>query len=140
MVDVSGSMYRFNSLDGRLGRMMEAACLVMEAFHQFDNKIKVPVFSLYQPSVFCMPFSMCQHFRNVNTHHHHHIINNNIIIIIIIIIILIIIIIVNIIIIFMKIIKMPNFFTFFSLNALFICKFSYHMSSIASLTSYLFYV
>ena len=25
---------------------MEAACLVMEAFHQFDNKIKVPVFFL----------------------------------------------------------------------------------------------
>lgn len=41
VVDVSGSMYRFNSLDGRLGRMMEAACLVMEAFHQYDNKIKV---------------------------------------------------------------------------------------------------
>ena len=41
VVDVSGSMYRFNSLDGRLGRVMEAACLVMEAFHQYDNKIKV---------------------------------------------------------------------------------------------------
>lgn len=43
VVDVSGSMYRFNSLDGRLGRMMEAACLVMEAFHQYDNKIKVHI-------------------------------------------------------------------------------------------------
>lgn len=41
VVDVSGSMYRFNSLDGRLGRVMEAACLAMEAFHQYDNKIKV---------------------------------------------------------------------------------------------------
>ncbi|XP_074632889.1 von Willebrand factor A domain-containing protein 8-like isoform X1 [Acropora palmata] len=43
VVDVSGSMYRFNSLDGRLGRVMEAACLVMEAFHQYDNKIKFDI-------------------------------------------------------------------------------------------------
>lgn len=41
VVDVSGSMYRFNGLDGRLDRMMEAACLVMEAFDKFDDKIKV---------------------------------------------------------------------------------------------------
>lgn len=47
VADVSGSMYRFNSLDGRLGRVMEAACLVMEAFHQYDNKIKVHVFLSY---------------------------------------------------------------------------------------------
>lgn len=43
VVDVSGSMYRFNGLDGRLDRMMEAACLVMEAFHQYEDKIKVCV-------------------------------------------------------------------------------------------------
>ncbi|XP_068732159.1 von Willebrand factor A domain-containing protein 8-like [Montipora capricornis] len=43
VVDVSGSMYRFNSLDGRLGRVMEAACLVMEAFHHYDNKIKYDI-------------------------------------------------------------------------------------------------
>ena len=41
VVDVSGSMYRFNGLDGRLDRVMESACLVMEALHQYDNKIKV---------------------------------------------------------------------------------------------------
>ena len=33
LVDVSGSMYRFNGHDLRLQRMMEVACLVMEAFH-----------------------------------------------------------------------------------------------------------
>ena len=60
-------------------------------------------------------------FRCVNTFET--LIHLIIIHIIIIIIILIIIIIVNIIIIFMKIIKMPNFFTFFSLHALFICNY-----------------
>lgn len=32
VVDVSGSMYRFNGHDQRLERMLEAACLVMESF------------------------------------------------------------------------------------------------------------
>eukprot|EP00040_Diaphanoeca_grandis_P037065 m.239589 g.239589 ORF g.239589 m.239589 type:complete len:1870 (-) comp33748_c0_seq3:356-5965(-) len=32
VVDVSGSMFRFNGHDGRLNRMLQAACLVMEAF------------------------------------------------------------------------------------------------------------
>ena len=41
VVDVSGSMYRFNGVDRRLERVMESACLVMEAFDQYDNKIKV---------------------------------------------------------------------------------------------------
>ena len=41
VVDVSGSMYRFNGLDGRLERVMEAACLVMEAFDKYEQRFKV---------------------------------------------------------------------------------------------------
>lgn len=39
VVDVSGSMYRFNGHDGRLDRQMEAVVMVMEAFHGFQNQI-----------------------------------------------------------------------------------------------------
>ncbi|KAK9739681.1 AAA domain (dynein-related subfamily) [Popillia japonica] len=39
VVDVSGSMYRFNSYDGRLDRELEAVVLVMEAFEGFEDKI-----------------------------------------------------------------------------------------------------
>ncbi|XP_017778440.1 PREDICTED: von Willebrand factor A domain-containing protein 8 [Nicrophorus vespilloides] len=39
VVDVSGSMYRFNSYDGRLERELEAVVLVMEAFEGFEDKI-----------------------------------------------------------------------------------------------------
>ena len=39
VVDVSGSMYRFNGHDGRLDREMEAVVMVMEAFHGFQNQI-----------------------------------------------------------------------------------------------------
>lgn len=41
VVDVSGSMYRFNGLDGRLERVMEAACLVMESFDKYEQRFKV---------------------------------------------------------------------------------------------------
>ena len=41
VVDVSGSMYRFNGLDGRLERVMEAACLVTEAFDKYEQRFKV---------------------------------------------------------------------------------------------------
>lgn len=41
MVDVSGSMYRFNGVDGRLERSMEAVCMVMEAFENYEEKFKV---------------------------------------------------------------------------------------------------
>lgn len=41
VLDVSGSMYRFNGLDGRLERVMEAACLVMEAFDKYEHRFKV---------------------------------------------------------------------------------------------------
>ncbi|XP_075447188.1 von Willebrand factor A domain-containing protein 8 isoform X2 [Ascaphus truei] len=43
VVDVSGSMYRFNGVDGRLERSMEAACMVMEAFENYENKFKYDI-------------------------------------------------------------------------------------------------
>lgn len=42
-MDVSGSMYRFNSYDGRLDRELEAVVLVMEAFEGFEDKIKYDI-------------------------------------------------------------------------------------------------
>lgn len=44
LVDVSGSMYRFNSYDGRLDRELETVTLVMEAFESFGEKIKYDIF------------------------------------------------------------------------------------------------
>ncbi|XP_050388458.1 von Willebrand factor A domain-containing protein 8 [Patella vulgata] len=43
VVDVSGSMYRFNGHDGRLEREMEAALMVMEALENYDEKIKYEI-------------------------------------------------------------------------------------------------
>ncbi|KAJ8960607.1 hypothetical protein NQ318_013899 [Aromia moschata] len=43
VVDVSGSMYRFNSYDGRLDRELEAVVLMMEAFEGFEDKIKYDI-------------------------------------------------------------------------------------------------
>uniref|UniRef100_H2YJE1 VWFA domain-containing protein n=1 Tax=Ciona savignyi TaxID=51511 RepID=H2YJE1_CIOSA len=40
VMDVSGSMYRFNGLDNRLERTVEAACLVMESFEGYKEKFK----------------------------------------------------------------------------------------------------
>ena len=37
VVDVSGSMYRFNGYDGRLDRMVEAVLMVMEACQNLNN-------------------------------------------------------------------------------------------------------
>ena len=37
VVDVSGSMYRFNGYDGRLDRMVEAVLMVMEACQNLSN-------------------------------------------------------------------------------------------------------
>ncbi|ALC48679.1 c12.2 [Drosophila busckii] len=39
VVDVSGSMYRFNGYDGRLDRQLEAVVMVMEAFEGYEKKI-----------------------------------------------------------------------------------------------------
>ena len=41
VVDVSGSMYRFNGHDGRLEREMSAVLMVMEALEGYENKFKV---------------------------------------------------------------------------------------------------
>ena len=38
VIDVSGSMYRFNGVDGRLERELEAILMVMEAFSGFESK------------------------------------------------------------------------------------------------------
>ena len=38
VVDVSGSMYRFNGHDGRLDRMLESVLMVMEAFTERHSK------------------------------------------------------------------------------------------------------
>ncbi|XP_072370485.1 von Willebrand factor A domain-containing protein 8-like [Scyliorhinus torazame] len=43
LVDVSGSMYRFNGLDGRLERSMEAVCMVLEAFEHYEHKFKYDI-------------------------------------------------------------------------------------------------
>uniref|UniRef100_A0A6B2E9N1 von Willebrand factor A domain-containing protein 8 n=1 Tax=Phlebotomus kandelakii TaxID=1109342 RepID=A0A6B2E9N1_9DIPT len=43
VVDVSGSMYRFNGYDGRLDREMEAVVLVMEAFEGFAHKVEYDI-------------------------------------------------------------------------------------------------
>ena len=39
VVDVSGSMYRFNGVDKRLEKQMESVLMVMEAFKGFETKI-----------------------------------------------------------------------------------------------------
>ncbi|XP_044576312.1 von Willebrand factor A domain-containing protein 8 [Cotesia glomerata] len=43
VVDVSGSMYRFNGYDGRLDRELEACVMVMEAFSGYDDKFKYDI-------------------------------------------------------------------------------------------------
>lgn len=45
LADVSGSMYRFNGVDGRLERSMEAVCMVMEALDSYEHKFKVTTLS-----------------------------------------------------------------------------------------------
>ena len=41
LCDVSGSMDRFNGHDGRMDRQLEAMSMVMEAFENYEHKIKV---------------------------------------------------------------------------------------------------
>lgn len=43
VVDVSGSMYRFNSYDGRLDREMEACVMIMEAFSGHEAKFQYDI-------------------------------------------------------------------------------------------------
>jgi len=43
LVDVSGSMYRFNGMDKRLLRMMELVVLLMESFDGFEHKFRYEI-------------------------------------------------------------------------------------------------
>uniref|UniRef100_A0A3Q2ZT42 von Willebrand factor A domain containing 8 n=1 Tax=Kryptolebias marmoratus TaxID=37003 RepID=A0A3Q2ZT42_KRYMA len=43
LADVSGSMYRFNGVDRRLERSMEAVCMVMEALESYEHKFKYDI-------------------------------------------------------------------------------------------------
>jgi len=43
LVDVSGSMYRFNGHDQRLERMMESALMVMEALEGYSDRIRYDI-------------------------------------------------------------------------------------------------
>ena len=44
LVDLSGSMYRFNGHDGRLERELEVTLMVMEAFEGFEAKFKYDIY------------------------------------------------------------------------------------------------
>lgn len=44
LVDLSGSMYRFNGHDGRLERELEATLMVMEAFEGFETKFLYDIY------------------------------------------------------------------------------------------------
>jgi hypothetical protein len=43
VVDVSGSMYRFNGVDSRLERQIESVLMVMAAFEGYENKISYDI-------------------------------------------------------------------------------------------------
>lgn len=43
LVDVSGSMYRFQMVDGRLARLLEASMLIMEALEGLDHKYEYSI-------------------------------------------------------------------------------------------------
>ena len=43
VVDVSGSMYRFNGMDKRLQRSAETVCMIMEAFQGHQDKIQLDI-------------------------------------------------------------------------------------------------
>lgn len=60
VVDVSGSMYRFNGVDGRLERSMEAVCMVMEAFENYEHKFKVIAAG---PGALGLLHSLCAHWK-----------------------------------------------------------------------------
>lgn len=43
LVDVSGSMYRFNGFDQRLERMLEIAVIIMESLAGFEDKLSYSI-------------------------------------------------------------------------------------------------
>lgn len=55
VVDVSGSMYRFNGYDGRMDRQLEALVMIMESFVGFESKIQYNVVGHSGESP-CIPF------------------------------------------------------------------------------------
>lgn len=55
VVDVSGSMYRFNGYDGRLDRQLEAVVMVMEAFHGFESRFQYDIVG-HSGESHCIPF------------------------------------------------------------------------------------
>ncbi|GFS38586.1 von Willebrand factor A domain-containing protein 8 [Nephila pilipes] len=56
VVDVSGSMYRFNGHDNRLQRELESVVLVMEAFDGYQEKFKYDIVG-HSGEDFCIEFS-----------------------------------------------------------------------------------
>ncbi|GIY28025.1 von Willebrand factor A domain-containing protein 8 [Caerostris darwini] len=56
VVDVSGSMYRFNGHDNRLQRELESVVLVMEAFHGYKEKFQYEIVG-HSGEDFCIQFS-----------------------------------------------------------------------------------
>lgn len=57
VIDVSGSMYRFNGYDHRLDRQMEAVVMAMEAFHGYEKKIDYDIIG-HSGEGWCVPFVM----------------------------------------------------------------------------------
>ena len=56
VVDVSGSMYRFNGYDQRLNRMLQAICMVMESFDGIPEEKVVYDIVGHSGETPCMPF------------------------------------------------------------------------------------
>ena len=73
VVDVSGSMYRFNGHDSRLTREMEATLMMMEAFEDYEHKIKVKSggWSLVMGLFIWKYMHACTH-THTRTHAHTH--------------------------------------------------------------------
>ncbi|KNC71296.1 hypothetical protein SARC_16166, partial [Sphaeroforma arctica JP610] len=44
VMDLSGSMYRFNGFDGRLNRMIDCACMIMESFDNSSDAIRYEIY------------------------------------------------------------------------------------------------
>ncbi|CAB4069483.1 von Willebrand factor A domain-containing protein 8 [Lepeophtheirus salmonis] len=57
LVDVSGSMYRFNGHDQRLERTLESALMVMESFQGYESKIVYDIFG-HSGEEAALPFMM----------------------------------------------------------------------------------
>ena len=55
VVDVSGSMYRFNGYDNRLDREIEACVMVMEAFSGYEHKFQYDIIG-HSGDDYCITF------------------------------------------------------------------------------------